>query len=131
MCTIFRLAKPAFFRYNEGIPEEGWFGQPKYSTHKKDPSTLCRLLPLFSSLREHRKPQKLSNKNSSFNGVHSILTGSMNASYSTNLFINSCHHISTNGKVTSVVIQPSTNSLIKPNLCFTLPPTQHHSFFRN
>ena len=31
------------------IPEEGWFGQPKYSTHKKDPSTLCRLLLLFSS----------------------------------------------------------------------------------
>ena len=30
------------------IPEEGWFGQPKYSTHKKDPSTLCRLLLLFS-----------------------------------------------------------------------------------
>ena len=102
VCTIFRLAKPAFFRYNDNftlvrdfyvaccvitgnthlilifslncqlfllisgyyttcnikityqckiiiIPEEGWFGQPKYSTHKKDPSTLCRLLPLFSS----------------------------------------------------------------------------------
>ena len=31
------------------VPEEGWFGQPKYSTHKKDPSTLCRLLLLFSS----------------------------------------------------------------------------------
>ena len=31
------------------VPEECWFGQPKYSTHKKDPSTLCRLLPLFSS----------------------------------------------------------------------------------
>ena len=30
-CTIFRLAKPAFFRYNE----EGWFGQPKYSTPPK------------------------------------------------------------------------------------------------
>ena len=26
-----------------------WFGQPKYSTHKKDPSTLCRLQLLFSS----------------------------------------------------------------------------------
>ena len=43
MCTIFRLAKPAFFRYKV-VPEEGGFGQPKYSTHKKDPSTLCRLL---------------------------------------------------------------------------------------
>ena len=31
------------------VPEEGWFGQPKYSTPKKDPSTLCRLLLLFSS----------------------------------------------------------------------------------
>ena len=31
------------------VPEEGWFGQPKYSTHIKDPSTLCRLLLLFSS----------------------------------------------------------------------------------
>ena len=31
------------------VPEEGWFGQPKYSTHKKYPSTLCRLLLLFSS----------------------------------------------------------------------------------
>ena len=31
------------------VPEEGWFGQPKYSTPtKKDPSTLCRLLLLFS-----------------------------------------------------------------------------------
>ena len=30
------------------VPEEGWFGQPKYSTHKKDPSTLCRHLLLFS-----------------------------------------------------------------------------------
>ena len=35
---------------SSGIPEEGWFGQPKYSTrtHKKDLSTLCRLLLLFS-----------------------------------------------------------------------------------
>ena len=37
-------------------------------------------------------------KNSSFNWVHSILTGSMHASHSTNLFTNSYHHISTNGK---------------------------------
>ena len=52
--TIFRLAKPAFFRYNENftlgrdfyvtsrlnvkiliVPEEGWFGQLKYSTYIK------------------------------------------------------------------------------------------------
>ena len=32
------------------VPEEGWFGHPKYSTPRKGPSTLCRLLLLFSSL---------------------------------------------------------------------------------
>ena len=31
----------------------------------------------------------------------------------------------------TVVIQPLSTRLIKPNFCFTLPPTQHHSFFRN
>ena len=31
-CTLFRLAKPAFFFL---VPEEGWFGQPKYSTPTK------------------------------------------------------------------------------------------------
>ena len=30
-----------------------------------------------------------------------------------------------------MVIQPLSTRLIKPNFCFTLPPTQHHSFFRN
>ena len=48
--------------------------------------------------REHRKPQQITNKNSSFIWVHSIHTGSMNAAHCTNLFTNSCHHISTNGK---------------------------------
>ena len=32
------------------VPEEGWFGQPKYSTPSKNHSMLCRLLPLFSSM---------------------------------------------------------------------------------
>ena len=32
------------------VPEEGWFGQPKYSTPTKNHSTLCRLLLLFSSI---------------------------------------------------------------------------------
>ena len=45
-----------------------------------------------------QKPQKISNKNSSFNWVHSIIMRSMNAPHSTYLFTNSCHHISTNGK---------------------------------
>ena len=31
------------------VPEEGWFGQPKYSTPTKNHSTLCRLLLLFST----------------------------------------------------------------------------------
>ena len=31
------------------VPEEGWFGQPKYSTRSKKHSTLCRFLPLYSS----------------------------------------------------------------------------------
>ena len=39
---------------------------------------------------------KISDKNSSLNWVHSIHTGSRNASHSTNLFTNSCHRISSN-----------------------------------
>ena len=31
----------------------------------------------------------------------------------------------------TVVIQPLSTCLIKPNFCFTLPPTQYRSFFRN
>ena len=31
------------------VPEEGWFGQPKYSTPSKNHSTLCRYLLLYSS----------------------------------------------------------------------------------
>ena len=34
----------------------------------------------------------------SFNWIHSLHTGLMNASHFTNLFTNSCDHISTNGK---------------------------------
>ena len=42
--------------------------------------------------------EKVSNKNSFFNWVHSFHMELMNASHSTNLFTNSCDHISTNGK---------------------------------
>ena len=45
-----------------------------------------------------QKASKISNKNSPFNWVHSLHTELMNASHSTNLFTNSCDHISTNGK---------------------------------
>ena len=41
------------------VPEEGWFGQPKYSTHKKDPSTSCRLLLLFSTLTYNSSEEPL------------------------------------------------------------------------
>ena len=44
-----------------------------------------------------QKAAKISNKNSFFNWVHSLHTELMNASHSTNLFTNSCNHISTNG----------------------------------
>ena len=37
------------------VPEEGWFGQPKYSTRSKKHSTLCRFLPLYSSLKKDRR----------------------------------------------------------------------------
>ena len=30
------------------VPEEGWFGQPKYSTSSKIHSTLYRFLPSYS-----------------------------------------------------------------------------------
>ena len=45
-----------------------------------------------------QKAAKISSKNSFFNWVHSPHTELMNASHSTNLFANSCDHISTNGK---------------------------------
>jgi len=45
-----------------------------------------------------QRATKISNKNSSFNLLYSILKGSMNASHPTYLFTNSFHHISTNGK---------------------------------
>jgi len=48
---------------------------------------------------ETQKAAKVSNKNSSFNWLLSILTELMNASHSTNIFTNSCHQISTNGKI--------------------------------
>ena len=45
-----------------------------------------------------QKAAKISNKNLFFNWAHSLHTELMNASHSTNLFTNSCNHISTNGK---------------------------------
>ena len=35
------------------VPEEGWFGQPNYSTPSKNHSTLCRFLLLYSSFGQN------------------------------------------------------------------------------
>ena len=35
---------------NPIVPEEGWFGQPKYGTFSKNHPTFCRFLLLYSSL---------------------------------------------------------------------------------
>jgi len=61
--------------------------------------TIARpLLHCYSYTRGTQKAAKISNKNSFFNWVHSLHTELMNTSHSTNLFTNSCDHISTNGK---------------------------------
>jgi len=53
----------------------------------------------YPNTTETQIAAKISNKNySSFNWVHPIHMGSMIASHFTNLFANSYHHISTNGK---------------------------------
>ena len=62
-----------------------------------------------------QKPPKISNKNSSFNWVHSIIMRSMSAPHSTYLFTNSCHHISTNGKAS-----PSTLPYNTPQFLYSL-----------
>ena len=68
------------------------FNLPNHSHHNM---TICGL----SSHHENTESRaKISNKNSFFNWVHSLHTELMNASHSTNLFTNSCNHISTNGK---------------------------------
>ena len=67
------------------------FNLPNHSRHNM---TICGL----SLHHGNTKSRKISNKNSFFNWVHSLHTELMNASHSTNLFTNSCDHISTNGK---------------------------------
>ena len=52
----------------------------------------------YSYTKGTQKAGKISNKNLFFNWVQSLHTELMNASHSTNLFTNSCDHISTNGK---------------------------------
>ena len=59
--------------------------------------TTTRLFAGYPYTTGTQKAAKISNKNSFFNSVHSLHTELMNASHSTNLFTNSCNHISTNG----------------------------------
>ena len=66
------------------------FALPNHSHHNMN---ICGL-SLYHGNTESRK----SLKNSFFNLVHSLYTELVNASHSTNLFTNSCNHISTNGK---------------------------------
>ena len=74
------------------------FNLPYNSRHSNTPTTtVCAL----SYTTGTQKAAKISNKNSSFNLVHSLHTGLVSASHSTNLFTNSCQHISTNGKTPS------------------------------
>ena len=49
------------------VPEEGWFGQLKYSTHIKNRSTLCRLLLLFSKF--NWPDRNTTNNNNNNNGT--------------------------------------------------------------
>ena len=58
-------------------------------------SKYCRIHPYTTGTR---KAAKISNENSFLNWVDSLHMELMNASHSTNLFTNSCDHISTNGK---------------------------------
>ena len=67
------------------------FNLPNYSHHNM---TICGSPHTTGT----QNTAKISNKNSFLNWVHSLHTELMNASHSTNLFTNSCDHISTNGK---------------------------------
>ena len=66
-------------------------------TRKKN-LVLSNKLLIKAELPVVQKADIFSNKNSSFNWVHSLHMELMNASHSTNLFTNSNDHISTNGK---------------------------------
>ena len=66
------------------------FNLPNHSHHNM---TICGLF-LHHGNTESRKNLE---QNSFFNWVHSLHTELMNGSHSTNLFTNSCNHISTNG----------------------------------
>ena len=77
------------------------FNLPNHSYHNM---TVCGL-SLQNGNTESRKHLE---QNSFFNWAHSLHTKLMNASHSTNLFTNSCAHISTNGKA-------PLHSYINPN----------------
>ena len=72
-------------------PVARYFNLPNHSHHNK---TICS----YPYTMGTQKAAKILNKNSFFNWVHSLYTDLMNTSHFTNLFTNSCDHISTNGK---------------------------------
>ena len=67
------------------------FNLPSHSHHN---ITICG----YPYTTGTQNTAKISSKNSFFNWVHSLHRELINASHSTNLFTNSCDHISTNGK---------------------------------
>ena len=67
------------------------FNLPNHSHHNV---TICEV----TLHHENTEGCKSFEQNSFFNWVHSLHTELMNTSHSTNLFTNSCDHISTNGK---------------------------------
>jgi len=67
-----------------------------------------------------QKATKISNKNSSFNCLHSLHTKWMNASHSTKVFTNSCDHVSTNDKASLHTHITPQNSSIRSDEGLTL-----------
>ena len=59
-------------------PEEGWFGQPKYSTPSKNHSTLCRFLLLYTSHWEFSIScitQECDNVTTPYHPISALLSG--------------------------------------------------------
>ena len=76
-------------------------GIPRYhnaETHHAKPKDTTKGTAGYPFTTRTQKAAKISNKNFSFTWVHSLHAELMNASHSTNLFANSCDHVSSNGK---------------------------------
>ena len=109
---------------------------------------------VFSYIYAVRKATKHQNKNLSSKSALLIPTVSTSAFHSTHLFLFPRHHIPTNSVAPFSAYKPTHNPqranarnvslytlyggqftfsthLLTRITCYTLPPTQHHSFFRN